>query len=281
MACPARLALAGLLLAASSAPAAFHLMQIEQVVGGHCGDPSRQAVQLRLRSAGQNLVAGHEVAVYDANGENRLLLLTFPSHVPNGGAGSRILLATAELAAATGLVPDFLLAQRIPDVLLRAGKLAFEDTPGAVLWSISYGGTRYLGDSTGLTTNDADGQFGPPTAFALPYNAARSLRFTGAAGDPSTSNAADYALSTGAATLTNNAGAGFALPGCLFGDGLASGDLFAWTELLGAELCNGIDDDGDLAIDEDFPLGQPCALPGGAVGAFACAPDGRGVICVP
>ena len=64
MACPARLALAGLLLAASSAPAAFHLMQIEQVVGGHCGDPSRQAVQLRLRSAGQNLVAGHEVAAY-------------------------------------------------------------------------------------------------------------------------------------------------------------------------------------------------------------------------
>lgn len=276
-----QMAIAGWLLIASSASASFHLMQIEQVVGGLCGDASRQAIQLRMRFAGQNLLSGHQIAVYDANGENRLLLLSFPAGVANGAAGARILLATPGLAAVTGITPDFLLAQPIPEALLRSGKVAFEDTPGAILWSVSYGGVRYLGSSTGRLTNDADGDFGPPTPLSPPFNSSRSLRFTGAAGDPSSNNAADYALSSGPATLTNNAGATVALPACIFGDALATGDLFAWSELVGSELCNGLDDDGDLLIDEDFPLGEFCSLPGGATGLFVCAPDGRGVLCNP
>lgn len=264
-----------------SAFASFHLMQVEQAVGGVCGDATRQAIQLRMRFAGQNLLSGHEVASYDANGENRILLLSFPTGVANGTAGARVLLATSELAASNGLTPDFVLAQRIPAARLRAGKIAFEDSPGLALWSISYGGVRYLGSSTGLFTNDADGDFGPPTALELPFGSALSLRFPGAAGAASTTNAADYALSSGPASLTNNAGVTVTLPSCTFGDGFELGDLFSWRGLLGGELCNGVDDDGDLAIDEDFPLGQPCSLPGGATGAYTCAPDGRGALCTP
>jgi hypothetical protein len=56
LAAPAALAALALLLAAAPAGASFHLMQIEQVAGGFCGDRTAQAVQLRMRAAGQNLV---------------------------------------------------------------------------------------------------------------------------------------------------------------------------------------------------------------------------------
>ena len=285
MACHARLAVVGLsfvalvVTTAAAASASFHQMQIEQAVGGVCGDPSLQAIQLRLRFLGQNLVSGHEVAVYDANGENRLLLLSVPANVVTDAAGARILLATAGFAAATGITPDFVLTERLPDLLLRAGRLTFESSPGSILWALAWGGPRYLGTNTGLVTNDPDGDFGPAVPLALPSSSTRSMRFSGAASAGSTTNAADYVLSSGPATLTNNSGASVTLPACLFGDGFIQGDVFDWSDFLGVELCNGLDDDGDLQIDEDFPLGQFCALPAGGTGVFVCAPDGRGVLC--
>ena len=50
------------------------------------------------------------------------------------------------------------------------------------------------------------------------------------------------------------------------------------------ELCDGIDNDGDEAIDENWPsLGEPCGDRAGVgvcvAGVYACAPDGRGVVC--
>ena len=58
-------------------------------------------------------------------------------------------------------------------------------------------------------TNDADGNFGPPFGSALPSTGAQALRFTasdatGAAA--STNNLADYGVTAGAASFTNNAG---------------------------------------------------------------------------
>ncbi len=43
------------------AQASFHLMQIEQVIGGVNGDTNAQAIQLRMRFAGQNLVGGDDL----------------------------------------------------------------------------------------------------------------------------------------------------------------------------------------------------------------------------
>ena len=42
--------------AASPAAVSFHFMQIEQVIGGVNGDPSAQAIQLRMRTCFQNQV---------------------------------------------------------------------------------------------------------------------------------------------------------------------------------------------------------------------------------
>ena len=54
--------------------------------------------------------------------------------------------------------------------------------------------------------NDADGNFAPPFAGALPSTSTSALHFNGVASAMSTNNAADYSVTAGAATFTNNAG---------------------------------------------------------------------------
>jgi len=49
------------------------------------------------------------------------------------------------------------------------------------------------------------------------------------------------------------------------------------------ETCNGLDDDCDDLVDEDFPVGEPCDGPDSDEcknGTWSCAPDGSGVECV-
>lgn len=193
---------------AQDAHATFHLMQIEQVVGGVGGDPSAQAVQLRMRSAFQNLVGQARLFVRDASGANPLLLIDFGSNVFNEGAGVRILVTSPGLATRTTppVSADFTLTSSIPASYLAAGSLTFEDNFGTVYWRLSWG--NYTGPTTGSITNDADGQFGPPFDEPLP-SWDRGLLFQGAATALSTSNLADYALTTGPAVLTNNDGASF------------------------------------------------------------------------
>ena len=59
------LSLGGVLGFQSTANASFHLMQIEQVIGGVNGDRTIQGVQLRMRSIGQNLVSKGLAHNYD------------------------------------------------------------------------------------------------------------------------------------------------------------------------------------------------------------------------
>ena len=66
------------------AQATFHFMQIEQVIGGVNGDTTAQAVQLRMRFAGQTKVGGSQLVAYDAAGNNPITLLTFPDNVSTG-----------------------------------------------------------------------------------------------------------------------------------------------------------------------------------------------------
>ena len=74
---------------------AFHLTQIEQVMGGVNGDTSAQAIQLRMRFSGQNFLASSRVRVWDASGQNPIVVIDFPSGVPNGSQGARVLIASA------------------------------------------------------------------------------------------------------------------------------------------------------------------------------------------
>jgi hypothetical protein len=194
--------------------ASFHLMQIEQVIGGVNGDTSRQAIQLRMRDPGQNFVNLARVRAWDATGNNPVLLVDMVTSVGNGALGARVLLATNGFLSPT-LIPDFVM-QPIPAAYLPAGKITFEDDSGNVWWGFAWGGAAYTGTNTGFTVaqggNDADGNFNPPFAGPLPSSNTQAVRFTGAATAQSANNAADYALTPGAAVFTKNDGSNGTVP---------------------------------------------------------------------
>jgi hypothetical protein len=203
------LALGAALLSSSSGyttPATFHLMQIEQVIGGVQGDTTLQAIQLRMRLAGQNEVSNARLRAWDAAGQNPVLIVDMTTDVTNATQGSRVLISTAAFAGAFGPVPDFVMTTPIPVSYLPAGKLTFEDDAGTVYWSLAWGGANYTGTNTGTLDNDADGNFNPPFPLPLPSATGQSVLFPGPASAPSTNNAADYIVSPGNATFTNNAG---------------------------------------------------------------------------
>jgi hypothetical protein len=200
-------------LATPSAQALFHFMQIEQIIGGVNGDTTAQAIQLRLRSAGQNQVAPTKLEAVDAAGANPVLLENMSASVPNSQGGRRILLATPNFANYTDipLVPDFVM-DPIPLSYLAAGQVRFMGDFGTTIyWSLSWGGASYTGSTTGTFDNDSNGNFGPPVDMALPSTSLQALQFTGAANAASTTNLAQYALTAGAAIFINNANASFTL----------------------------------------------------------------------
>lgn len=201
-------------LAGQTAQASFHLMQIEQVIGGVNGDPTAQAIQLRMRSAFQNQMPFSRIRAHDAAGSNPVIIATFASAVPNFAEGARVLITSPNFANHTSptLVTDRVMAAVIPASYLAAGSLTFEDTGGTIYWRLSWGGAGYTGSTIGSATNDLDGNFGKLTT-ALQSSSLQAVRFLGGATALSTSNPIDYALTPGTATFVNNAGTAFTVIG--------------------------------------------------------------------
>ncbi|MEK6677384.1 MAG: hypothetical protein AABZ47_17245 [Planctomycetota bacterium] len=195
--------------------ASFHLMQIEQVIGGVNGDTTAQAIQLRMRLGGQNLLNPSRIRVFDAAGLNPVLIYDFISALPNftvaSGAGRRILLTSPNFPLHTTppAVDDISGTMNlIPASYLAAGSLTFETDDGSqVYWRLSWGGAAYTGPGTGVSVggNDADGNFNPPFPGPLPSTGLEALFFDGLGGDPSTNNAGDYLVTAGSAVFINNA----------------------------------------------------------------------------
>ena len=203
--------LLGVLALQPTAHATFHLMQIEQVIGSVNGDTTAQAIQLRMRAAGQNFVSGGKLVVYDAAGLNPITVLNIASNVANGAVGSHVLIASANFPSHTMpvAVPDFTMANLIPASYFAAGSLTWESDSGLVYWRLSWGGGAYTGPCTGTTFNDVDGNFCPPFGSPLPSSCTNALEFQGNATDKSTNNAADYLLIGSPIVFVNNAGASF------------------------------------------------------------------------
>jgi hypothetical protein len=196
-------------MSASLASASFHLMQIEQVMLSLDGDHTVQAIQLRLRSAGQNQVQFSRVRVFDAAGANPILLVNMAASVPVGSAGARVLIVSPNFAANTtpGAVANFTMTGLVPASYLAGGRMTFESDTGAIYWSLSWG--NYTGPQTGELTNDSNGNFGPAVSGAFPTAGTSALRFVNAASAPSTTNLADYTTVTSNVTFINNAGTSF------------------------------------------------------------------------
>ena len=195
---------------AAPANASFHIMTIEQVIGGVQGNTNAQAIQLRMRLAGQNEVGGAaRLVVRDAAGANPVTIIAFATDAADGTALRRILIASPQFITnqmPPGVVPDFTMTNLIPPAYLAAGSLTFEDVvTNGVLWRLSWGGAGYTGSNAGTLDNDGDGDFGPPFGGALPSTTNQALLFTGPAGGSSTTNLLQYAVTAGSAVFENNA----------------------------------------------------------------------------
>jgi hypothetical protein len=203
------------LLLPAPAQASVHLMQIEKIAGGVQGDATAQAIQLRMRAVGQNQTQRGLLRVVDATGSNPITLASPAVSVANSGAGTTVLFATAAFSSHTNppAVPDFTMAA-IPASYLAAGSLTFEDaTFGTISWRVSWGGVAYSGSTIGAGTNDADAEFAPNFAAALPSAGLTALIFVNSATALSTNNAADYAESGAGVSFRNNAGTDFTVEG--------------------------------------------------------------------
>jgi len=116
------LALLGLTLAAPSASATFHEVSIREVYPGSSTAPDSEYVELQMWASGQNLVAGHSIAVY--NGSGALLgSATFSGNLSGSANQSTILAATAGATADFGVDADV----GLPPGLL-------DPSAGAVCW---------------------------------------------------------------------------------------------------------------------------------------------------
>jgi hypothetical protein len=251
-------------LAAGQAWASFHLMQIEQVIGGVNGDVTAQAIQLRMRSGGQNLLSPARIRVFDAAGANPIVIYNFTAgnFTVGSGTGRRILLVSPNFPMHTtpAAVDDVSgMVNLIPASYLAAGSLTFETDAGtSVYWRLSWGGAGYTGSCTGVSIggNDADGNFCPPFPGPLPSNGAQALFFDGGpcgvSCDPSTNNAADYILTPGAAVFINNA----AVPGMFTVNTCTTFSLSEETTRGGGEACN----DANECTD-DICSGVSCSFP--------------------
>ena len=131
------LAIAFALVAIASRPAyaTFHLVNITKVMVGFNGNTNIQALELKMVSGGQNLVAGMEIGYYDGSGNKLGTLGTFGANLPNSLSGDNILCATALFRDTFGITPDLLIT---PGFLVTSGQISFEKSTCFVN-SIAYG----------------------------------------------------------------------------------------------------------------------------------------------
>jgi len=188
---------ATLLFAAPSAQAAFHLMKVSEVYpGATAANPNDAFVELQMFEAGQNLVSGHKIDAYTANG-TLLASFTIPANVANGESQRKILIGDT---AVVGAPPDFVYDQ-LGDALkggtTTGGAVCFPDAqpPDCVSWgnftppagfpNVQSANAPVIPDGQSLTRSTAPGC----PNFLEP-------------GDDTDSSAADFALT--APTPENN-----------------------------------------------------------------------------
>src|SRR5262245_1935865 len=205
-------------------------MQIEHVTAGVNGDITAQAVQLRMRAVSENFVSMGQLIARDAAGANPIVICDPLSDVANGVAGDRVLICTANFVnyLPPGVTPDFIM-QPIPTAYLAAGSLTWQVNglpTSTIYWRLSWGGASYTGPGTMSALNDPNSNCNPAFPSPVPFGSLQALQFTGIATAQSNTNAADYVITPGAATWTNNAhvsGVTQPLPGCSVAPGI---DLF-------------------------------------------------------
>lgn len=197
-------------LVATPAAATFHFMKIVEVFPGTAAEPSAQYVMLQMFAPGQNFVAGHSVAAFDATG-TALGSFMFPAAVANGADLATLLIATPDAESLFGVSADLV----VTPVIQAAGGAICWDIIECVAWG-SFSATTPL----------------PAPLSAPPFNAPTGLVPGMAMHRDLSSGGAVTAFVLAAPAPKNNAGQSGTLPG---GPAACVGD------------CNG---NGQVSVDE-------------------------------
>lgn len=146
------------LAAPRAALATFHLIKIVEVFPGAAAQPMAAYVVIEMYAAGQNLVSGHAIDVYDASG-TLLHSYAFASNVAATANQTKLLIATAEAQTFFGVTADLTMAGTTAPLPLAGGKICWAGTIDCVAWGSWTGAATGVGSpalpSTGLVLGEA------------------------------------------------------------------------------------------------------------------------------
>jgi cysteine-rich repeat protein len=226
-------------------------LKVTEVFPGTAGSPSAQYIVLQMYAAGQNLVNGQTVRVFDAAG-TVIGTFTFSANVTNGGSQTRILIATTEAVTLFGIPRDLAMTALIP---LAGGKVCFDNTNvDCVAWG-NYGPVDGTVGTPFSKPNCYSGGLRQGQALARNLNANGTLE----AADDTNDSLADFFLDLPAPR--NNSGNVGAIPASTCGnttvealefcdDGNTLGGDGCNASCTGAEVC------GDCML--DLEAGECC-----------------------
>lgn len=179
-------ALAAVLVWAPTAQATFHLISIREVYPGSIAHPTSGYVELQMYAAGQELVGGHAVTVYNAAG-TATGTFTFPANVANGANQQTILVGDGGVLGTFGVAPD-----------LTVSGIGIAAAGGAVCWSGSIDCASWgsFGGSTPSAGGSPADPSGIPDGKALRRTIEPGCSTLLEGGDDSNDSAADFADAT-------------------------------------------------------------------------------------
>jgi len=162
---------------ANPAHALFHLMMVTEVLAGTSTSPNAQFIEMQMYADNQRFLAGHEVVVFDAAGDE-VAAYTFTGPVANGANQAYVLIATQEAEAELGVAADLAMN---PDLTASGGRACFRGADGGMIDCASWG--NYTG-------GDAD--TGTPFNSTLGLLPGQSMnRVTSGGSDPQALDAQD------------------------------------------------------------------------------------------
>lgn len=159
------------------ARALFHLMMVTEVLAGTSTSPDAHLIEMQMYAANQRFLAGHEVAVFDAAGEE-IAAFAFTGPVAEGADQSHVLLATEQAETEFGVEADLAMT---PVLTAGGGSVCFRSADGGPIDCAAWG--NYSGD---------DAATGTPFNATLGLLPGRSMtRVTTGGSDPEALDAGD------------------------------------------------------------------------------------------
>jgi hypothetical protein len=194
----AALACTALAFAPAAASASFHLNKIREISGSTAGTNTAY-VELQMYSAGENLVSGHNITLWDDDafnvGPNPVMTFTLTGANPPNGQNQRTILIGDTGVPNRDFTVDFTpyieTGGGMGNNLLAAGAICYEAVP---VDCISWGGSAFTGSSTGRLP-DRSAPYGSvlPTTFALRRKITAGCSTLLEASDDTNDNQADFA----------------------------------------------------------------------------------------